>query len=191
MRRREFIACIGGAAAWPLAARAQQPDRMQRIGVLIAVEGQDDPIAQARLAAFKEGLEKLGWKEGRNVSIDARFAAGDPGRIQSYAAELVRLKPDVTLVQTSVAVTALLRESPSLPLVFVQINDPVDSGFVPSLARPGGNITGFTPAESSMGAIMLEILKDVAPHINHVTVLISPEAVSSCWRLSRPLSIAR
>jgi putative ABC transport system substrate-binding protein len=116
------------------------------------------------------------------VRIDARFAAGDPGRVQSYAAELARLKPDVALAQSSVAVTALLRESPSLPLVFVQIDDPVGSGFVASLARPGGNITGFTPAEFSMGAKMLEILKDVAPHISHVTVLLSLDQVPGVMR---------
>jgi putative ABC transport system substrate-binding protein len=138
LKRRDFITLLGSAAAtWPLAARAQQPDRMQRIGVLIAVKAQDDPIAQARVGAFREELEKLGWKEGHNLRIDARFAAAESGRIQTYAAELARLKPDVVLAQTSVAVTALLRESPSLPLVFVHINDPVDSGFVASLARPG------------------------------------------------------
>jgi putative tryptophan/tyrosine transport system substrate-binding protein len=179
MRRREFIILLGGGAtvAWPLDVRAQQPHRMQRIGVLIAAEAQDDPLAQARVAAFRQELERLGWKEGHNVRIDARFAAGDAGRIHSYAVELARLKLDVALVQTSVAVTAMLRESASLPLVFVQINDPVDSGLVASLARPGGNITGFTPAESSMGAKMLEILKDVAPHTSHVTVLLSLDQV--------------
>jgi putative tryptophan/tyrosine transport system substrate-binding protein len=185
VKRREFITLLGGAAAaWPIVARAQQPDRIRRIGVLIAAEAQDDPIAQAQVAAFRQELEKLGWTEGRNVRIDARFAAGDPARVQSYAVELARLKPDVALAQTSVAVTAMLRESPSLPLVFVQINDPLGSGFVASLARPGGNITGFTPAEFSMGAKMLEVLKDVAPHISHVTVLLNPDQVPGVmtWR---------
>jgi putative tryptophan/tyrosine transport system substrate-binding protein len=176
LSRRKLIAALAGSAvAWPPAARAQKPDRVPRIGVLIAVE--DDPVALARVAAFRQELEKLGWKEGRNVRVDARFAAGDSGRIQSYAAELAGLKPDVALVQTSIALTAMLRESPSLPLVFVQVNDPVDSGFVTNLAHPGGNITGFTPAESSMAAKMLEILKDVAPHVSHVTVLLSLDQV--------------
>jgi putative ABC transport system substrate-binding protein len=144
MKRREFVTLLGSAAAWPLAARAQQPDGGRRIGVLIAGQAQDDSIAQAQVAAFRQELEKLGWAEGRNVRIDARFAAGDLDRVQSYAVELARLKPDVALVQTSIGLTSMLRESPSLPIVFVQINDPVGSGFVASLARPGGNVTGFT-----------------------------------------------
>jgi putative tryptophan/tyrosine transport system substrate-binding protein len=185
VRRRAFITLLGGAAvAWPPAARAQQTEQMRRVGMLIAAEAHDDPIAQAQAAAFRQELEKLGWKEGRNVRIDARFAAGDPNRVQSYAVELARLKPEVALVQSSVALTAMLHESPLLPLVFVQIDDPVGSGFVASLAYPGGNITGFTPAEFSMGPKMLEVLKDVAPHINHVAVLFNPDQIPGVmtWR---------
>jgi putative ABC transport system substrate-binding protein len=182
--RRTFISLLGAAAAWPLAARAQQADGMRRIGVLIAAAAQDDPVPQAQVATFRQELEKLGWTEGRNVRIHARLAAGDPGRIQSYAEELARLKPDVVLAQTTMALKAMLRESPSLPIVFVQINDPVGSGLVASLARPGGNITGFTPAEFSMGAKMLEVLKDVAPRISHVTVLFDTDQVPGVmtWR---------
>ena len=142
MRRREFITLLGGAAAaWPLAARAQQPDRMRRIGVLMAY-AEDDPEGKARLAGFRQGLEKLGWSEGRNVRIDYRFTAARADQVQVLAKELVALQPDVILAHATPIAAALQRESRTIPIVFVNVSDPIGSGFVASLARPGGNLTG-------------------------------------------------
>jgi putative ABC transport system substrate-binding protein len=176
IRRRDFLVTVGGTAvAWPLAARAQGT-RVRRVGVLMVGSSSDSQV-QAQVAAFREGLEKLGWVEGRNIRIDSRFAAANSDRLQEYAAELVRSKSDVVLVQSSVALTPVLRESRSIPIVFLQIFDPVGSGYIASFARPGGNVTGFTPGEFSMGAKMLEVLKDVAPHITQVAVLFNPDQV--------------
>jgi putative tryptophan/tyrosine transport system substrate-binding protein len=178
VRRRHFITLLGGAAvAWPLAARAQPGERMRRVGVLMAAAAEDDPVQLALVTAFREELAKLGWIEGRNTRIDTRWAAGDPERIRRYAVELVALPSDVMVAQTSLAVAAALQESRSIPIVFLQMNDPVGSGVVASLAHPGGNVTGFTPAEFSMGGKMLEVLKDVAPQIARVAVLLTPEQV--------------
>src|SRR5262245_16983969 len=142
MRRRDFITLIGGTAvAWPLAARAQQPERMRRIGVLVAVA--DDPEGQARIAAFLQGLKQLGWADGRNLQIDTRWAGGDPERIRRYAAELVALAPEVILAAGGAVVPSLLQATRTVPIVFTQTSDPVGAGFVDSLARPGGNATGF------------------------------------------------
>jgi putative ABC transport system substrate-binding protein len=184
VKRREFMTLIGGvAAAWPLATRAQQGERMRRIGVLMAMAAQDDPIQLALVTAFRQGLEKLGWIEGQDIRIDTRWAAGDPDRIRRYAAELVALRPDAIVANTSLGVTAMLQETRSLPIVFLQMNDPVGSGLVASLAHPGGNVTGFTPAEFSMGGKMLEALKDVAPQISQVAVLLTPEQVPAVMTL--------
>ena len=143
MKRREFITLLGGAAAaWPLAARAQQGERMRRIGVLMAF-AEDDPETKARLAGFRQGLERLGWSEGRNVRIDYRFAAGSADRFQPLAKELVALQPDVILAQSTPVAAALQRESRAIPIVFVNVSDPIGSGFIASLARPGGNLTGL------------------------------------------------
>src|SRR6516225_8737108 len=142
-KRRAFITLLGGAAAaWPLAARAQQRERMRLIGVLMNL-AERDPEGQARIAAFREGLGKLGWTEGREVQIEYRWFAGDPERARGYAAELVRLKPDVIFASATSSLAVLQRETRSVPIVFAQVADPVGSGFVASLARPGGNITGF------------------------------------------------
>jgi putative ABC transport system substrate-binding protein len=149
----------------------------------MASASEDDPVQQVLVTAFRHGLESLGWTEGRNIRIDARWASGDPGRIRRYAAKLAALRPDLILTQTSLGVTAVLQESRSVPMVFVQMNDPVGSGLVASLAHPGGNITGFTPAEFSMGGKMLEVLKDVAPQINRVAVLLTPEQVPAVMTL--------
>jgi putative ABC transport system substrate-binding protein len=146
IKRRELITAIGGAAAWPLAARAQQPDRMRRIGVLMNL-AESDPEGQARIAAFREGLGKLGWAEGRELQIEYRWFAGDSDRARAYAAELVKLKPDVIFAATSSSLAPLQRETRSLPIVFAQVADPVGGGFVASLARPGANITGFAQFE--------------------------------------------
>jgi putative tryptophan/tyrosine transport system substrate-binding protein len=170
MKRREFIAGIGGAAALPLAARAQQPERIRRIGVFYTGVA-DDPYAQARNAAFLRALEQMGWTEGRNVRIDMRWGAADADRIRQYAAELVALAPDVILGTGSATLGPLLQATRSIPIVFVIVPDPVGAGFVDSLARPGGNATGFTLYEYSIGGKWLELLKEVAPGIMQALVL--------------------
>jgi putative tryptophan/tyrosine transport system substrate-binding protein len=143
MKRRQFITLVGGAAAaWPLAARAQQPERMRRIGVLIG--GADDREGQARVAALKQALQELGWTDGRNTQIETRFAGADAGRIRAHAAELVALAPDVVVANTTPVTRALRQATSSIPIVMAGVNDPVEQGFVSSLAHPGGNITGFT-----------------------------------------------
>jgi putative ABC transport system substrate-binding protein len=171
VRRREFIAGLGGAAAWPLVARAQQPERMRRIGVLIPTS-EDDSQTQRQLAAFHQGLLELGWIEGRNIRFDERFPANDRSRLQTFAAELVALKPDVLLASGQTSVTAFQRMTNSTPIVFTQVNDPVGAGIVATLARPGGNITGFTPSEFSIGAKMLEMIRVLVPGILQVGVLL-------------------
>src|SRR2546427_9995447 len=143
MRRREFITLLGGAVAWPVGARAQQPARMRRIGVLTTF-GDSDALAQGWDAAFRKRLDESGWHDSRNVQIDHRWAAGNADRLQAFAKELVVLQPDVIFAVTTPTVAALLRETRTLPIVFAQVSDPVGSGFVASLARPGGNVTGFT-----------------------------------------------
>ena len=149
MRRRDFITLLGGAAAaWPLAARAQQPERMRRIGVLMNLAS-DDAEGQARLAAFHQGLQQLGWTVGRNVQIDYRWAAGDTGRFHRYAEELLALAPDVVLASATPSVQALQQATRTVPMVFANVGDPVAMGIVASLARPGGNATGFTPWNSA------------------------------------------
>jgi putative tryptophan/tyrosine transport system substrate-binding protein len=173
MRRREFIRLVASAAAaWPLAAYAQQMDRVRRIGVLTGFS-ENDPEIQRRVTAFLDQLRKLGWMDGRNIRIDYRWGAGDANRIRAYAAELVRLGPDVILVNSSSVLRPLQQETSSIPIVFVQVSDPVVSGFVASLAHPGGNITGFTPAEISMGGKWLEVLKEVAPSTNVAAAILS------------------
>ena len=174
MKRREFISLLGGAAAaWPLAARAQQPERMRRVGVLMSIAA-DDPEGQARLAAFLEGLQQLGWTDGRNVRIDTRWAAGDADRIRQYAAELVALAPDVILASGGPTVGPLRQATRTVPIVFTQTPDPVGAGFVESLARPGGNATGFTVFEYGMGAKWLELLKEIAPRVTRAAVIRDP-----------------
>lgn len=174
MRRRQFLAGLGGAsAAWPLVARAQQGARLRRIGVLLSAT-ESDPQAQRQLEAFRRGLLDLGWAEGRNIRIDARFPADDPERLRVMAAELVALNPDVLLTSGPTTVTALQRATRSVPIVFTQVNDPVGAGLVATLARPGGNITGFTPAEFSIGGKLLELLKEIAPGVKQVGVMLDP-----------------
>src|SRR5262249_8919078 len=171
MKRREFITLLGGAAvAWPLAARAQQPDRKRRIGVLMTLAA-DDPEGQARLTAFVQGLQEFGWTDSRNVQIDYRWPAGDAERIRRYAAELVALAPDVILAGGGAVVPSLLQATRTIPIVFTQTPDPVGAGFVESLARPGGNVTGFTVFEYGIGAKWLELLKEIAPHVTRAWVV--------------------
>jgi putative tryptophan/tyrosine transport system substrate-binding protein len=170
MRRREFITLIGGAAAWPLAAHAQQLEPVRRIVVLLPLAA-DDPEGQARLAAFMQGLQELGWAVGRNVRIDTRWGAGDADDIRKYAAELAALAPDVILTTGAVAVASMLQATRTVPIVFALVPDPVGAGFVDSLSRPGGNATGFTQFEYSLSAKWLELLKQIAPGVTRAAVL--------------------
>jgi ABC-type uncharacterized transport system substrate-binding protein len=170
VRRREFIAAIGGAAAMPLAAHAQQAERMRRIGVLSAITA-DDPEAQARKASFLQRLGELGWTVGRNVRIDYRWGAGNPNDNRRYATELVALAPDVILAASGATVGALQQVSRTVPIVFAATVDPVGSGFVDSLARPGGNTTGFLLFEYSLSGKWLELLKQIAPSMKQAAVL--------------------
>ena len=170
MRRREFILLIGGAAAtWPLAARAQEPSGVRRIGVLMNIS--DDPEGKARLAAFRQSLEQLGWIDGRNVRIDTKWADGDVERIRRLATEMVAQSPDVILATGSAAAAPLLQATRTVPIVFVNTPDPVGAGYVKSLARPGGNATGFLLFEYSIGGKWLDLLKQIAPEVNRVAVL--------------------
>jgi putative ABC transport system substrate-binding protein len=171
MRRRDFIVRLGGAAAtWPLAARAQQTRQMRRIAVLMVL-GADDPEGQARVAAFAQGLQQLGWSVGQNVQIDYRWASVDAEELRKYAAELVALKPDVILAHSSSAVAQLLQATRAVPIVFTNVADPVGAGYVDGLARPGGNATGFTVFEYAMGGKWLELLKEIAPHVTRAAVV--------------------
>ena len=169
MRRREFIVIVGAAAfGWPLVARAQQGDRTRRIGVLMATTAD---VSKPRLAAFARGLQQLGWIEGQNVRVDYRFAGGSADDMRRYAAELVALAPDVILAHSSAAVPPLLQTTRSIPIIFTLVADPVGAGFVDSLAHPGGNASGFTAYEYSIGAKWLELLKEIASNVTRVAVL--------------------
>jgi len=183
MKRREFITLIGGAtAAWPLAARAQQGEGVRRIGVLMGL-AESDPEGHSRAAAFRQGLEQLGWIEGRNVRIELRWAAGDVDRARSYAAELVAFAPDVIFAGATSALAALQPATKTIPIVFAQVTDPVGAGFVTSLGRPGGNITGFTQYEYAVGAKWLELLKEIAPRVARVALIYDPANTSSAGYL--------
>src|SRR5262249_62364971 len=178
MRRREFIALVFGAVVWPVAARAQQGERMRRIGVLMPF-AESDPVYQGSVASFRDALVKLGWVEGRNLRIDYRWAGGDVGKLSGYAAELVALRPDAIFVMNSVAVAAVQRATRSVPIVFADLPDPVAAGFVSSVARPGGNITGLALYEHAIGAKRLELLKQLAPGVTRV--LFSYDPSSTIW----------
>jgi putative ABC transport system substrate-binding protein len=174
MRRREFITLLSGAAAtWPLAARAQQPERMRHVSVLMNLS-ENDPEALRLLTAFKEGLAQLGWADGRNLRIDYRWAGGDIGRIRTLAKELVELSPDIIVGYGTPVIVALQQETRSIPILFLSITDPVGQGLVASLARPGGNVTGFSIFEISMGTKWIEALKQMAPGLKRVVTLYNP-----------------
>jgi putative tryptophan/tyrosine transport system substrate-binding protein len=173
LKRREVIAVIGAAAAWPLAARAQQARQLRRLGVLVTT-GENDPEWGTERSAFLEAMQSLGWADGANLRIDYRFAAGDRDRLAASGKELVSLKPDVLLARSTTAVRALLAETRTIPIVFVSVSDPVGEKFAASLARPGGNATGFTNVEATMGGKWLELLKEIAPQLRRVGVLFNP-----------------
>jgi putative ABC transport system substrate-binding protein len=173
MRRREFIAGIG-AAAWPLDARAQPAERVRRIGLLMGF-GENDPLGKPRLSAFTQGLADLGWTDGRNVRMDLRWAGGDINQIRALAQELVGLQPDVIVANATPATAAVQRETWTIPIVMVNVGDPVGSGFVAALNRPGGNITGFGGQETSMGGKWLELLLEIAPELRRVAIMFNPD----------------
>jgi putative tryptophan/tyrosine transport system substrate-binding protein len=175
MRRREVIKFVGlTAASWPLAALAQQKDEIRRIGVIVNVAA-DDTEALASIAAFKETMQQLGWSEGRNLRIDFRGAAGDPERMQAFAKELVGLQPQLILTRSTPVTAAVLKQTRTIPVVFTVVSDPVGDHFVESLARPGGNATGFTNVESSLTGKWLELLKEVAPRVKRVGFIFNPK----------------
>ena len=190
MQRREFITLIGGTAVvWPLAARAQQPERIPRIGVLIPAVA-DDAEYQARMAAFLQELQQLGWSDGRNVRIDTRWTAGDANFIRKYVAELLGLAPDVILAPGSGSVGPLLQATRTVPIVFTTILDPVGAGFVDSLARPGGNATGFIAFEYGLSGKWLELLKQIAPSLTRVAILRDPATAAGIGQFAAVQSVA-
>ena len=190
MNRREFIALLGGAAAaWPLTARAQQGGRMRRVGVLQNLAS-DDPAEQARLMAFGQGLQELGWTIGQNVTIENRWSAGDPDRIRRNTEEMVALAPDVILASGNAGVAPLLQATRTVPVVFVIVPDPVGAGFVDSLARPGGNATGFIAYEYGLSGKWLEVLKEIAPGVTRAAVIRDPALASGPGQFAAIQSIA-
>src|SRR5215471_3379283 len=186
MRRREFITLVGTAVAWPVVARGQQSEQMRRIGVLMP-SAKDNHETQARVTAFLQGLQKLGWTEGRNLQIEYRWGSGDP---QKAATELVGLSPDVIFANSTPAVAALQQATRSVPIVFAQVADPVSGGFVASLAKPGGNITGFAAFDYTVGAKWVELLKEIAPYVTHVGVIRDPTTTVSIAQLAAIQSAA-
>src|SRR5215469_12180631 len=174
MRRRDFIQrIVGSATAWPLMARAQQGEHMRRIGVLMGIP-ESDRDAQFGLAALKEELRKLGWIEGRNIEMEIRWAGANVESRKRFAEELVALQPDLIVTSSTPATAAMLQQSRTIPVIFVEVGDPIGSGFVRSLAQPGGNVTGFTPIVGSLGSKWVEVLRDIAPRVRRVTLVFNP-----------------
>ena len=174
IRRREFITLLGGAAAWPLAARAQQRERMRRIGVLMSLD-ESDPEQERRLSAFMQALAGLGWTDGRNVRVDLRWGGGDTNRIRASAQELVGLQPEIIVTYATPATIAVQRETRTIPIVFVALFDPVATGIVPRLDRPNGNVTGFANYDASLGGKWLELLSEIAPGLKRAAILFNPD----------------
>jgi ABC-type uncharacterized transport system substrate-binding protein len=191
MKRRDFITVLGGAAVgWPLAARTQQGERVRRIGVLMAYV-ENDPEGQAGIAAFREGLQTRGWTEGRNIRLDTRWATpGDADAMQRSAKELVALAPDLILSPTTPATAATLQQTRSIPIIFVNVSDPVGSGFVASFPRPGGNVTGFITMEPTMAGKWLELFNEIAPRVNRVAFLFNPVSAPYAEYYLSPLKAA-
>jgi len=189
MRRRNFIALLGIAAAWPLAARAQQGDRVRRIGVLNA-QAADDPDAQTNMAAFLQGMQQLGWSDGRNVRFEHRWSAGNAANIRKHATELVGLAPDVILAAGAAPLAPLLQATSTVPIVFAIVPDPVGAGFVDSLARPGGNATGFMQFEYNLSGKWLELLKQIAPNVTNAAILWDPTILAGVGQFAVIQSVA-
>jgi putative ABC transport system substrate-binding protein len=177
VNRREFITLLSGVAAWPLAARAQQPGPMRRIGILMG-GAKGDSQNEVGLTAFTKALQELGWTEGNNIRIDIRWAAGNVERMKNFAKELVGLQPDLLIAHTTQPTAALQRETKTIPIVFLIVSDPVGSGFVASLLRPGGNITGFINIESSLGGKWIEVLKEVVPNVTRAALMFNPDTAT-------------
>jgi ABC-type uncharacterized transport system substrate-binding protein len=190
VRRRDFIKGIAGSTVvWPLAARAQQPERMRRIGVLMPIAA-DDPVAQTRIAAFQQGLQQLGWTDGRNVRVEIRWSRGNDTDNRKYAAELATLSPDVILATGSNTLAPLLQATRVVPIVFVTVPDPVGAGFIDSLARPGGNATGFTAFEYGLSGKWLELLKEIAPAVTRAAVIRDPAITAGIGQFAAIQSVA-
>src|SRR5258708_5310635 len=190
MRRREFITLLGGAAAaWPRAARAQQGERLRRIGVLMGLVA-SDPEGQSRVAAFEHGLRELGWVKGRNLWIEYRWAGGGENELRNHAAELLAMAPDLILANSTPVTAALREQSQAVPIVFTQVVDPVGQDLVPNLAHPGGNLTGFTSFEFSIGTKWLEALKQTAPRVTRVAIVFNPESAPFADLFLRPVEAA-
>src|SRR5215467_3040830 len=190
MRRREFIALLGGAVlAWPLVARAQRGQQVRRIGVLMGLVA-SDPEAQSRVAAFEHGLRELGWIQGRNLWIDYRWAGGGENELRNHAAELLAMAPDLILANSTPVTAALREQSQAVPIVFTQVTDPVGQGLVPNLAHPGGNLTGFTSFEFSIGTKWLEALKQTAPRVTRVALVFNPQSAPFADLFLRPMEAA-
>jgi len=187
LKRREFVALLGGAAAWPLAARAQQAERVRRIGVIASP---NDLVMQARHAAFVQGLQQLGWTEGRNVHIDARWSTGNAAETRRHVAELVALAPDVIFTSGSLAIGPMLETTRTVPIVFAIVPDPVGSGYVKSLSRPGGNATGFMMFEYSLCGKWPALLKEIAPHTTHAAILRDPTVPAGIGQFAVIQSVA-
>jgi putative tryptophan/tyrosine transport system substrate-binding protein len=187
MRRRDFVTLIGGAAAWPLAARAQQADRVRRIGVLMNGAADD---AQANVVTFLKAMQQLGWIDGRNVRIEFRWGAGNADNIRKYAVELAALTPDVILATGTAGMRPLLQATRTVPIVFAQVADPVGAGFVDSLSQPGGNATGFMQFEYSLSGKWLELLKEIAPGVTRAAVIRDPDITAGIGQFAVIQSVA-
>ena len=190
MRRREFLGILGGAAAWPIASKAQQAERVRLVGVL-NILGPDDPEAQARRAVFEQTLQQLGWTVGRDLKIEIRQIGSDRDRLRRYAAELVALAPDVIFSLGSLPVASLQQATRTIPIVFMNVTDPVGAGFVESMAHPGGNITGFSNFEYSMSGKWAELLKQIAPNVTRALVFRDPTSASGIGQFAAVRSVAQ
>jgi putative ABC transport system substrate-binding protein len=190
IQRRDFITLLGGAAAWPVAARAQQGDRVRRIGVLMPGD-ENDPLLKTNLSAFTQALAGLGWTDGRNVRMDLRWGGDDINRIRALAQELVGLQPDIILASSTPATIGVQRETPTIPIVFVDVSDAVASGIIPRLDRPGGNVTGFAPLEITLGGKWLELLSEIAPGLKRAALMLNPDTSTALSFISLLETAAR
>jgi putative tryptophan/tyrosine transport system substrate-binding protein len=189
MRRREFVSLLGGAAAWPLAASAQQTTQIRRVGVLMGI-AENDPGAPGRIVSIERPLRELGWVLGRNIELLYRWGAGDTDLTRAYAKELIEVQPDVILAHTNTGMAALHREASTVPIVFVMVSDPVGMQYVDNMARPGRNVTGFTPFEPSLGGKWLSLLKEIAPNVEHIGPCFNPEAGNNAFPFMRSIAAA-